>query len=653
MKKVTLPECLHPLYDLAERNAALSGILTAGYTDETISSYMSEYYASETGVITQTYDMVAEYQRVFSVALSQLHPITPRNALEFGCGYGSATYAMAEIFPDMRIVATELSLQMLIRHKIEGMRFPAANKKIIRCQLNADDAMFTTESFDVVFGSAILHHTLDPLKIIEEAGRILRPDGVAIFCEPFEPGYGFLKLAYKLLVLLAEKRITRLDRKQKAYLVNAINHWDSMVFLPRSDTFFTNIDDKWIFPYAFFDDTAKRAGFDIVLKQPIVPAVKDRYIKTLFDVHTTGNGVVLPREADELVALMDSIFTTEQLQTMPHDGVLILQKTASRDASLISNSAVIMNTPSTHTACSLYGSPLVSIVIPVFNGTNYLEQAIRSALNQTYPNCEILVINDGSTDDGATERLALSFGDNIRYFYKENGGVASALNMGIEQMRGEYFSWLSHDDVYKPEKVATQVEMLQKIGDPLAICYTDFEEINALGEAVQEHKLPSTPPEGMTWLLLAYEGLHGCSLLIPRKAFILAGNFNTNLPTTQDYDMWLRLAEHCRFYHIPTSFVQGRNHPEQDSKKLSSHQAEILNYCNNNFSRIDVSYMKRTFSSSLRAPYSTLIRRANQIGLYNHSMRFAFQFFISSSLHEKLESAKLVLKKLRYASGQE
>ena len=75
--------------------------------------------------------------------------------------------------------------------------------------------------------------------------------------------------------------------------------------------------------------------------------------------------------------------------------------------------------------------PKVSIVIPVYNGANYLGEAIDSALEQTYENIEIIVVNDGSTDDGATREIALSYGDRIRYFEKENGGVSSALNLGI------------------------------------------------------------------------------------------------------------------------------------------------------------------------------------------------------------------------------
>ena len=109
--------------------------------------------------------------------------------------------------------------------------------------------------------------------------------------------------------------------------------------------------------------------------------------------------------------------------------------------------------------------PLVSIVIPVYNGANYMREAIDSALAQTYSNIEIIVVNDGSNDGGATRDIALSYGDKIRYFEKENGGVSTALNLGIKNMRGKYFSWLSHDDVYLPEKIQVEIDALRKAGD--------------------------------------------------------------------------------------------------------------------------------------------------------------------------------------------
>ena len=110
-------------------------------------------------------------------------------------------------------------------------------------------------------------------------------------------------------------------------------------------------------------------------------------------------------------------------------------------------------------------APLVSIIIPVYNGANYLGQAIDSALNQTYKNIEIIVVDDGSNDNGSTKAIANAYGERIHYYYKENGGTGAAINYGISLMHGEYVSWLSHDDLYKPDKIEKQVAFAEKIID--------------------------------------------------------------------------------------------------------------------------------------------------------------------------------------------
>ncbi len=101
--------------------------------------------------------------------------------------------------------------------------------------------------------------------------------------------------------------------------------------------------------------------------------------------------------------------------------------------------------------------PRVSIIIPVYNGADYLREAIESALTQSYSNCEVIVVNDGSADNGETNAIARAYGERIRYFQKENGGAASALNYGVRQMTGEFFAWLSHDDLYLPDKIMHQM----------------------------------------------------------------------------------------------------------------------------------------------------------------------------------------------------
>lgn len=192
--------------------------------------------------------------------------------------------------------------------------------------------------------------------------------------------------------------------------------------------------------------------------------------------------------------------------------------------------------------------PKVSIVIPVYNGSNYLENAIRCALAQTYPNIEILVVNDGSADEGATERIALSFGEQIRYFSKPNGGVSSALNYGIANMTGEYFSWLSHDDGYTPDKIADGVELLRQLGEKRdrTIAYTSGHFVDKNGGFLK--KFPDRLAVGkrysgqeMVHYSLKNGTLNGCCMLIPKTAFDECGGLNEQLRYSQDTLMWYTL----------------------------------------------------------------------------------------------------------------
>lgn len=213
--------------------------------------------------------------------------------------------------------------------------------------------------------------------------------------------------------------------------------------------------------------------------------------------------------------------------------------------------------------------PKVSIVIPVYNGVNFLSEAIESAISQSYQNIEIIVVNDGSNDSGRTERVALSYGEKIRYFYKKNGGVASALNLAIKKMKGEYFSWLSHDDIYYPDKVESQVQALIDLKNPKIILYGDCALFSSNANNLIEKKLPIITAKQFRYFLTVENILHGCTLLVPKSAFIECGAFNEKLRTTQDYDLWFRLAKNYQFIHNSKLLVKARQHPEQGSIKNS------------------------------------------------------------------------------------
>lgn len=211
-------------------------------------------------------------------------------------------------------------------------------------------------------------------------------------------------------------------------------------------------------------------------------------------------------------------------------------------------------------------SKRVSIIIPVYNGQDYLRDAVDSALNQTYRNIEVIVINDGSTDN--TDLIARSYGNRIRYIKKENGGVASALNLGITKMRGDYFAWLSHDDKYHHEKIERQMAFATQFTDQKVVTVTNWSIIDAEGNHIKDnyidHKLEANAKSFLafdrkTWL-------NGCAMLIPKEFFSEVGLFDETLKSTQDYDMWFRFAEKgvC-FKILPDHLFYSRAHTKQGS----------------------------------------------------------------------------------------
>lgn len=208
----------------------------------------------------------------------------------------------------------------------------------------------------------------------------------------------------------------------------------------------------------------------------------------------------------------------------------------------------------------------VSICIPVYNGANYLESAILSALAQDYPNIEIIVVNDGSTDQGQTERIAKSFGKKIRYILQENRGVAGALNTAIKAATGDYFAWLSHDDLHLPHKTSAQINYLSQLGRPDACLFSDYDLIDPDNNVITTVRLPPDRIRKSPRLPLLNGWINGCSLLIPIRLLKQFGPFDERLRFTQDYDLWNKMLEHHEFFHQPSVLIQYRIHPQQDSQ---------------------------------------------------------------------------------------
>jgi glycosyltransferase involved in cell wall biosynthesis len=179
---------------------------------------------------------------------------------------------------------------------------------------------------------------------------------------------------------------------------------------------------------------------------------------------------------------------------------------------------------------------------------------------------EIIVVNDGSIDN--TGEIVSSYGNKVRYFAKANGGVASALNFGIKNMKGDYFSWLSHDDLYLPNKIERQIEELSMLEDKDTMLFSNWIAINSERKEITRTFFDGYPDDKLSNPLFCvlFGLIHGCTTLISKRNFSLCGLFDETLETTQDYDLWFRIASRISIKFMKDYLVKVRVHAEQKTR---------------------------------------------------------------------------------------
>jgi len=207
----------------------------------------------------------------------------------------------------------------------------------------------------------------------------------------------------------------------------------------------------------------------------------------------------------------------------------------------------------------------ISVIIPVYNGSNFLSGAIDSVLNQTYENIEIIVINDGSDDCGATKKVCEQYSEHILYLEQKNEGVAGALNTALEFASGDFFCWLSHDDEFLPEKTEKQIAFLKKFQRNDLIVFSNYFLMDVNGKVWHESNLDIDLLRNKPGIALLRGMVNGCSLMIPMELLRKHLPFNTSLRFTQDYEMWDRLRQDAEFILMPETLIRYRIHQEQDT----------------------------------------------------------------------------------------
>lgn len=194
--------------------------------------------------------------------------------------------------------------------------------------------------------------------------------------------------------------------------------------------------------------------------------------------------------------------------------------------------------------------PTVSVVIPTYNHADYLPVAIRSVLDQSYPDLEIIVVDDGSTDD--THQVVTYFDGPIRYIYQENRGLSAARNAGIAESRGKFIGFLDADDCYDPDYLNQMVTALaQNVTAGAAYC--GYRMIDSENRPLPQKSDRFVLPDNL------YEAMLFGNFLVPhcvftrRESFESTGTFDESLTACEDWDLWLRISRQVTM--IPVRFV--------------------------------------------------------------------------------------------------
>jgi glycosyltransferase involved in cell wall biosynthesis len=218
--------------------------------------------------------------------------------------------------------------------------------------------------------------------------------------------------------------------------------------------------------------------------------------------------------------------------------------------------------------------PRVSVIIPLYNGERFIRETLQSVLSQTYRDFEIVVVDDGSTDQG--KNIVLGMKGPIKYIVQQNSGVCAARNQGFLHSQGNYIAFIDQDDQWYPQNLAVQVKLLDD-GPDRGIVYADLDLIDDCGQMITRDSLRSEtdPSSRLLRFLKRFPEFpdpfpYPSACVIPREVFLQAGMFDVSFKRNchEDTELWFRIAKKrlARFFFHPQSLVQRRIHPAQGGR---------------------------------------------------------------------------------------
>ncbi|MFB2881907.1 glycosyltransferase [Floridanema aerugineum] len=250
--------------------------------------------------------------------------------------------------------------------------------------------------------------------------------------------------------------------------------------------------------------------------------------------------------------------------------------------------------------------PLISVIIPVYNGEKTIQETVESVLNQTFKDWELIIINDGSQD--ATLDIVSRIEDpRIKVFSYPNAGLATSRNRGIDRASGEFISFLDADDLWTADKLELQLKALQE-NSQAAVAYSWTDLIDESSKFIRPSSHITANGDVYARLLLVNFLENGSNPLICKQALTEVGGFDESLSGAADWDLWLRLAVRYQFVAVPYSQILYRVSANSMSRNIPTQAADQVKVLKKVFEQIPESlqYLKNSSYSNM---YKYLIYR--------------------------------------------
>ncbi len=275
--------------------------------------------------------------------------------------------------------------------------------------------------------------------------------------------------------------------------------------------------------------------------------------------------------------------------------------------------------------------PQISVIIPSYNTEKTIRETIESVLNQTFPDFELIVINDGSTD--STLDIIASITDpRLKVFSYPNSGVSISRNRGFSHSSGEFITFLDADDLWTPDKLEAQLKALQE-NPKTAVAYSWTAEIDEIGQHLGTGCDFTKSGDVYESLLLVNFLASGSNPLIRRQALMEVGGFEQSLTPAEDWHMYLRLAARYHFIAVPYPHVLYRKSPSSASCNLSKLEAACLRV------------LERAYSHAPESIHYLNLKRLSFGFVYKILIQKAFEG--PPGRHKGLKAAKLLWNYIR------